>query len=106
MSIYDRLCGRDETGGNSENINKISIDQFASLITENIYGTVTRKNIIDIYALNAAEKTELDVILNKGGTNAEKREMALRLRGILHLAEGNVVGYGLPSQLAAQFASI
>lgn len=106
MSIYERLSGRNESGLANENLQKIAIDQFASLIVEETYGAITRQQIIDIYSLNSAEQIQLDVILDKPGGTAVKRETASRLRGILHLSEGNVTGYGLPSQLESHIAGI
>ena len=106
MSLYERLCGRNELGGADENLQKIAIDQFSSLIIETTYGSISRQQIIDIYTFDAPDQVQLDVILDKPGGASAQREMAARLRGILHLAEGNVIGYGLPSQLEAVIAGI
>ena len=106
MSIYDRLCGRDESGFSDENLNKIAIDHFSAMLIEYTFDAVSRQSIIDEFNLNVAEQAELDFILSKGTNQAQRRELYTRIRSMLHLAEGGLSGYGLPSQLSAHIAGI
>jgi acetaldehyde dehydrogenase (acetylating) len=101
MALYERLCGRNEQGQADENLQKIAIDQFAAMLIEQTYGGMDRATIISINNLNASEVVELDTILALGGNASQQRELAARIQGMFHLAEGDVPGYGLPSQLKA-----
>lgn len=106
MSIYVRLCKRNNSGIPDENIGGISIDQFSAMLIEYTFGAVTREQVISEFNLDATEQVQLDYILSKGANASARRELYQRIRSILHLAEGNVAGYGLPSQLEAVIQSI
>lgn len=104
--LLERICGRNEAGFADENLNKIAIDQFSALLIEFNYGGITREQIIAIIGMDAGEIAQLDALINKGANQAARKEILARLRSILHLAEGNVQGYGKPSELAAVIAGI
>jgi len=106
MSLYERLCGRNEQGGADENLQKIAIDQFSAMLNENTYGSFDRLDIINIVGMDAGEVIQLDFMLSKGANPAARREFTARFRNALHLAEGNIVGYGLPSQLESVIAGM
>ena len=105
--LYVRLCGRNYDGSWDEDIDKMSVSKWSSLLTEYNYGTITRQNIIDAFTLDAEDIIKLDVILDKPGGAAAKRELALRVRGILELGEdGSTPGYFLPDDVEAIIAGI
>lgn len=106
MSLYERLCGRNEQGVADENLQKIAIDQFSAMLNENTYDEFPRASIISIVGMDAAEIVQLDSMLAKGANPAARREFTARFRNVLHLSEGNVTGYGLPSQLESVIASM
>lgn len=106
MSLYDRLCGRNELGQSDPDMLKIAIDEFTALLIEYTFDAVTRQQIIDTVSMDAGEIVQLDSILAKGANQAQRRELYTRLRSMLHLAEGNLTGYGLPSELETHIASI
>lgn len=106
MSLYERLCKRGDDGLWREDISGISIDQFSAMLIENTYGNVTRQQIIDDIGMDAAEIAQLDAILARGANAAAKRELYIRVRSLLHLAESDFPGYGRPSQLEALILSI
>lgn len=106
MSLYERLCGRDDNGFADENLRKIAINQFAAMLQENTYGDFARADIITELNLDAPETVDLDIILAKGANPAARRELNARLLNILYLAEINTAGYGLPSQLRGMIEAL
>ena len=84
MSLYERLCGRDEAGIADENLQKISIDQFSALLIEFTFDSIPRQNIIDNVGMIAAVIVQLDSILAKGANQNARRELYIRIRSMLH----------------------
>lgn len=104
MALYERICGRNDLGQSDENLQKIAIDTFSALMIEYTFAADTnafRALIINEIGLSGGELTDLDTILALGANAAARRDLYTRVRPMFHLAEANVSGYGLPSELQA-----
>jgi hypothetical protein len=95
MALVERIMGLESP--------KISVHTFCAANDERIEGNMTRQNVIDAFALDAAAITEYDLLalLAPTGTNALqtalKSMFVSRVQSVFILAEERIAGYDTPT---------
>ena len=87
---------------------KLPVHDFFAANHQRIDGVLTRQNVIDMFAMNAADIAEYDSIASLAPTGAnalataQKSMFIEKIHSIFLLAEGQYSGYDTPAAVRAK----
>ena len=105
MALLNRLAGIDLPDG----AGKLSVGAFWACLYEMAQGKVARQKIIDYFALDSSEVTELDWLIaryNAQPNATAKANFVSLLEVVFYLAESTVPGYTTNAEIVARLNAI
>ena len=105
MGLINRLAGIPEEGQSPDDLQKIHVEYFYSMLYELAAGKQSRQNVIDFFSLNVVETTELDWLITKYNallTDETKAKFVETIRVLFVLAEAGRSGYTTNAELVAR----
>lgn len=103
MPLIERLMGLADDGMTPDGARKIATHYFFAANHQRIDGAMTRQQVIDAFAMFAADITEYDLLaaLAPTGTTAlataQKAMFLEKIHSVFMLAEGRFAGYDTPA---------
>ena len=103
MALVERLMGLADDGLTPDGARKIATHYFFAANHQRIDGALTRQNVIDLFAMSAADITEYDALAALAPTGtaalavAQKAMFIEKIHAVFMLAEGRFTGYSTPA---------